>query len=79
MDLPVIPTSIAPWLSVRESAKAVEFYKDAFGAIEKYRLDDENGGVVAKLSVDGADFWLSDESPEHGNSSPESFGEEPCE
>jgi len=32
------------------------------------------GGVVAKLSVDGAEFWLSDESPEHGNFSPESLG-----
>ena len=29
---------------------------------------------MAKLSVDGAEFWLSDESPEHGNFSPESLG-----
>jgi hypothetical protein len=30
--------------------------------------------VVSRLSVDGAEFWLRDESPEHGNNSPESFG-----
>jgi PhnB protein len=66
-------TSIAPWLSVRNSAQAVDFYKSAFGATEVYRLD-AGGGVVAKLSVDGAEFWLSDESPEHGNFSPESLG-----
>src|SRR6266571_7219482 len=66
--------SIAPWLSVRNSARAVDFYKSAFGATEVYRLEDPGGGVVAKLSVDGAEFWLSDESPEHGNFSPESLG-----
>src|SRR6266478_8463046 len=66
--------SIAPWLSVRNSAQAVNFYKSAFGATEAYRLEDPGGGVVAKLSVDGAEFWLSDESPEHGNFSPESLG-----
>ncbi len=66
--------TIAPWLSVRKSAQAVNFYKSAFGATEAYRLEDPGGGVVAKLSVDGAEFWLSDESPEHGNFSPESLG-----
>jgi PhnB protein len=65
--------SIAPWLSVRNSAQAVEFYKLAFGAVEVFRLDG-GGGVVARLSVDGAEFWLSDESPEHKNFSPESLG-----
>ncbi len=65
--------SIAPWLSVRESAKAVEFYKSALGAIEVFRLEGR-GGVVARLSVDGAEFWVSDESPEHGNFSPMSLG-----
>jgi PhnB protein len=29
---------------------------------------------VSRLSLDGAEFWLSDESPEHGNFSPESLG-----
>jgi PhnB protein len=66
--------SIAPWLSVRNSARAVAFYKSAFGATEAYRLDGPEGSVVARLSVDGAEFWLSDESPEHGNLSPESLG-----
>ncbi len=67
-----IRTSIAPWLSLRGSAQAVEFYKSAFGAVEVFRLEGDDGSVLARLSVDGADFWLSDESPEHGNLSPES-------
>jgi PhnB protein len=65
--------SIVPWLSVRKSAQAVEFYKAAFGAVEVYRLENSSDDVVARLSVSGAEFWVSDESPEHGNPSPGSL------
>jgi PhnB protein len=67
-------TSIAPLLSVRRGARAIEFYKAAFGAGELFRLDDETGAVIARLSVEGAEFWVADESPEHHNFSPESLG-----
>jgi PhnB protein len=67
-------SAIAPMLSVRSGAKAIEFYKAAFGAIELFRLDADSGAVVAQLSVEGAQFWLADESPEHFNFSPESLG-----
>lgn len=69
-----LPWSIVPWLSVRNSAAAVEFYKTAFGAVEVYRLDDPGGSVVSRLSVSGAEFWVANESPEHFNFSPESLG-----
>ncbi len=67
-------TSIAPMLSVRNGAKAVDFYKAAFDASELFRVDDEGGAVVAQLAVEGAEFWLADESPENQNFSPESLG-----
>jgi PhnB protein len=67
-------TSISPMLSVRKGAKAVEFYKTAFGAGELFRFDADDGTVVAQLSVEGADFWVTDESPEHLNFSPETLG-----
>jgi PhnB protein len=67
-------TSISPMLSVRHGAKAVEFYKQAFGARELFRLDGDSGDVVAQLAVGEADFWISDESPENKNFSPESLG-----
>src|SRR5215210_391039 len=67
-------TSIAPMLSVRNGAKALDFYKAAFGTTEIFRIDGENGSVVARLSVEGAEFWVADESPEHLNFSPESLG-----
>src|SRR5260221_8873555 len=71
---PQAKTSIAPMLSVRNGAKAVDFYKAAFGATESFRMDDASGAVVARLSVEGAEFWLADESPEHKNFSPETLG-----
>jgi PhnB protein len=66
-------TSIAPMLSVRNGAKAIEFYKAAFGAREAFRHDDDKGSVVARLSIEGAEFWVADESPEHLNFSPETL------
>jgi PhnB protein len=61
-------------LSVRNGSGAVEFYQTAFGAVEVFRIGDPGGAVVSRLSVDGAEFWVSDESPEHANFSPESLG-----
>ena len=65
---------IAPFLSVRGGARAVEFYKAAFGADELLRIENDAGEVVARLAVGGAEFWVSDESPAHANYSPESLG-----
>ncbi len=48
-----IVCSIAPMLSVRNGARAVEFYTAAFAAIEVYRVEDPGGAVVARLSVEG--------------------------
>jgi len=69
-----VATSIAPMLSVRRGAQAVEFYKAAFGAIDVFRIEDPGGSVVSRLSVEGAEFWVADESPPHHNFSPESLG-----
>src|SRR4249919_1903880 len=66
-------TSIAPMLSVRNGARAVEFYKSAFAALEVFRVEAPDGAVVCRLSVEGADFWVADESPEHANYSPETL------
>jgi hypothetical protein len=42
---------ISPMLSVRNGAKAVEFYKAAFGTGELFRIENESGAVFAQLSV----------------------------
>jgi PhnB protein len=65
-DLAMSPASvpirctIAPWLTVRNGEQALRFYQEAFGATVVYRLEDPAAGVVARLSVGGAEFWLSD-------------------
>jgi PhnB protein len=63
-------------LSVRRGRAAVEFYQAAFGAEEIYRVGgtDEEPSVVSQLVVGEATFWVADESPPHGNFSPESVG-----
>jgi len=61
-------------LSVRQGARAVEFYKTALGAVEVFRIEDPGGAVVSRLSIDGAEFWVADESPAHANYAPESLG-----
>ena len=65
---------VAAFLSVRNGVKAVEFYKAAFGATELFRFDAEDGTVVAQLAIGRSDFWVSDESPEYKNFSPETLG-----
>lgn len=69
----MLHTLISPLLSVRRGAQAIEFYKSALGATVLYRVDAPDGAVVARLSADGAEFWVADESPEHKNFSPESL------
>ena len=44
MATPVV-CSVAPMLSVRQGARAVEFYRAAFGASEVYRVEDSGGAV----------------------------------
>lgn len=69
-----LKTTLAPMLSVRRGASAVEFYKKAFGATELFKLESEDGSVVAQLAVGESDFWVADESPAHQNFSPETLG-----
>ena len=68
--------SVQAQLAVRRGPAAVDFYKTAFGAVEEHRVGgtDEHEAVVAQLSVGNASFWVSDESPEHANFSPETLG-----
>ena len=65
--------TIAPMLSVRNGIEALEFYNTAFGAEELFKIENQ-GSVVATLSVEGAEFWVADESPDHLNFSPETLG-----
>lgn len=63
-------------LSVRRGREAIEFYRVAFGAEEVYRFGgtEDHEDFVCQLRVNGALFWVEDESPPNGNFSPETLG-----
>jgi PhnB protein len=73
-DAPQAPLNervvLQPMLSVRGGSQAVEFYKQAFGASELFRISEDGISVVARLAMGKAEFWVADESPAHGNYSP---------
>jgi PhnB protein len=67
--------TVTPRMFVRGAAKAIEFYKRAFGATELERHADPSGKIVdAGLRIGDSIISLAEESPEWGNYSPESFG-----
>ena len=55
------------YLHVKDAAKAIVFYKEAFGAEEKFRLTEPGGRIGhAELVFNGTTLMLSDEFPEYG-------------
>lgn len=70
-DYPPLIGSIA----VKGADQAIEFYKNAFGASERYRLTDPGSGKIAhaELDLNGGMIMLSDENPDW-NKSPETIG-----
>ena len=68
-------TELYPFLAVRDVARAVEWYAEAFGAVEiGERLEAPNGGVVAEIAIDGCRVGIATEAPKLGTPSPESAG-----
>jgi PhnB protein len=64
--------SLTPYLIVREAARAIDFYKTAFGAVERMRLSGPGGRVGhAELAIGNSLIMLADESPEHGAMAPQ--------
>ncbi len=71
--------TVTPYLTVRNAAKALEFYKRAFGAKELHRMPGPDGRLVhAAFQIGDSQLFLSDEFPEMGNSrSPETLNGTP--
>ncbi len=63
-----------PYLIVQGAAKAIDFYKQAFGAEELFRMD--MGGKIghAEIKIGDSPIMLADEHPEMGAKSPKSYG-----
>ena len=68
-------TDLYPFLAVRDVARAVEYYAEAFGAAEEgERLTAPDGRSVAMLLIDGRHVGVATEAPELGTPSPETAG-----
>jgi PhnB protein len=71
--------SINPYLVVRNAARAIEFYKKAFSAEERFRMHGPDGKIImhAELKIGDSVFMLTEESPDMKALSPESIGGSP--
>ena len=62
--------TVTPYLTVTDSARAIDFYKRAFGAEELYRVDGPDGKVAhAEIKIGDSIIMLSDEMPGWSRSS----------
>jgi len=64
-----------PYLIVRDAAKAIDFYKQAFGASEIMRMAGPGGKVMhAEIKIGNSPIMLADEFPEWDARSPQALG-----
>jgi PhnB protein len=77
--LPDTPDTVIPYLIIKNAARAIDFYKQAFGARETYaRITDSQGRVGhAEIRIGGSTIMLADEHPEIGCVSPQTLGGSP--
>jgi PhnB protein len=70
--------TVTPYLVISGAAKAIEFYKQAFGAEELFRMADPSGKVGhAEIKIGDSIIMLADEHPEMGYKGPKSYGGSP--
>jgi PhnB protein len=71
-------TNLTPYVCCTNAAKAIDFYKAAFGATETMRLAEPDGRIGhAEVVIEGSTLMLSDEYPDHGVQSPTTLGGTP--
>ena len=64
-----------PYLIINGAARAIEFYKKAFGAVEQFRMAQPDGSVGhAEILIGDSVIMMADEFPEKGYRGPLSLG-----
>jgi len=67
--------TLTPYLAVDDAAKAIDFYKEAFGATEKMRMEAPGGKIGhAELEIGDSLVMLSDPFPQSTVKSPNALG-----
>jgi PhnB protein len=78
MSVKAIPEgyhTLTPHMTVRDAMRAIEFYKQAFGATERGVMKGPDGKVMhAELKIGDSIFMLAEEFPQFGCLSPQSTG-----
>lgn len=71
--------TVTPGLAVRNAAQAIEFYKKAFGAKEKMRMNGPDGKTImhAEIQIGNSHIMLGEEMPEMNHLSPQSLNGSP--
>ncbi|MGB8509474.1 MAG: VOC family protein [Pyrinomonadaceae bacterium] len=70
--------SLTPYIVVNDGARAIEFYKQAFGATELFRMDAPGGKIGhAEIRIGDSNIMLADEHPEMNARSPQTLGGSP--
>jgi PhnB protein len=70
--------SVTPYLIVRGVAKAIEFYTEAFGAVETLRLPMPDGSIAhAEIKIGDSAVMFGEESPAWGSKSPQALSGTP--
>lgn len=62
--------AVTPYLVVKDAARAIDFYKQVFGATELMRYDDNGKIGHAELRLGEGILMLADEYPEQGITAP---------
>jgi uncharacterized glyoxalase superfamily protein PhnB len=69
---------VTPHLTVKGAARAIEFYKKAFGAIERSRFPMPDGSIMhASLKIGEGHIYVNDEIKDMGAKSPQTLGGTP--
>ncbi len=67
--------SVTPYLTLTDASRAIEYYKQAFGAQELWRMGGPQGKIGhAELKIGDSIIMLSDEMPGGQGRSPQSLG-----
>ena len=70
--------TVTPYLIVKDGLKALEFYKQAFGATELFRIPGPDGKIGhAEIKIGDSVVMLADEQPGSHSRSPQTLGGSP--
>jgi PhnB protein len=71
-------STVTPYLVMQGASRALEFYRQAFAAKERFRMDAPGGGIMhAEIQIGNSVVMLADEAPEMGYRGPQALGGTP--